>query len=284
MKETRPETTIPEDTIEETTNTDISSEGRSAIQGNSDGDWKDTKRVDIAASEFSEETKQQLEANGVGNMDGVLADDGGKQAEKLTQVVLKNEGIPLQGGKRQDLTDIVPGQYDAAGHGIDLVGVADDGSPIILEVKKRQNPKRDSLGDSDVSSDKYEPETHALIADIERERDVNPSKRYSYEHRNTDEPDRELSNMQMGDLWVRDRWLKLAKDPENKARLIDAGVNSEYLDLDNLKAADTQQWGDILNNRTTVIVSTDKEDVTRTLMKEAAFSRGFHVVGINLKS
>jgi hypothetical protein len=88
----------------------------------------------------------------------------------------------------------------------------------------------------------------------------------------------------MAGLWTRDRWLKLVKDDVHRERLAQAGVSQEYLDLDNLGSAYSPQWRDILDNRTTVIVSDNRQGASTTLMREALFKRGFNVVGINLKA
>ena len=88
----------------------------------------------------------------------------------------------------------------------------------------------------------------------------------------------------MAGLWTRDRWIKLVKNERQRETLAQAGVNEEFLNLDNLKNAYSPQWSKILDSRTTVIVSTMKDDVTNTLKDQALFQRGCNVVGINLKS
>jgi hypothetical protein len=142
----------------------------------------------------------------------------------------------------------------------------------------------DSVGKSDVSLDAMEMETLALKEDILRERTVNPALRAKAEQLMPDEPDPELSTEQMAGLWTRDRWLKLAKNEDHRNRLLEAGVAPEYLSLNNLEHAYSPQWRAILDGRSTVIVSDDRDGVTNTLMREAAFKRGFNVVGINLKA
>ena len=97
-------------------------------------------------------------------------------------------------------------------------------------------------------------------------------------------PDSELSLDQMGGLWTRDRWLKLVKDEDNCNRLRQAGVSEEYLDLENLRNPYSKQWQDILDRRTSMIITTDKENVSDKLYSQALFERGCNVAVINLKS
>jgi hypothetical protein len=259
--------------------------GRATMQGITESTNKSEPaelKAQIQASRLSTETKQTLSARGLDDPDAILADNKGGQPEQYAQVVLKQEGLPMTGGENERLQDVVTGTYDGV-HGFDLIGVAPDGRPIPIEVKKRMGTT-DSVGKSDVSLGTMEPETLALKDDILRERAVNPALQAKAEQLMPDEPDPELSTEQMAGLWTRDRWLKLVKNEDHRSRLLEAGVAPEYLSLDNLKHAYSPQWRAILDGRTTVVVSDDRDGVTNTLMREAAFKRGFNVARINLKA
>ena len=263
----------------------LGSRGKATIQGimeSNDQSEPAEVKAQIQASRLSAETKQALSARGLDDPDAILADNKGRLSEQYAQLVLKQEGLPMTGGENERLQDVVTGTYDGV-HGFDLIGVAPDGRPILIEVKKRMGTK-DSVGKSDVSLDTMEPETLALKEDILRERAVNPALRAKAEQLMPDEPDPELSTEQMAGLWTRDRWLKLVKNEDHRNRLLEAGVAPEYLNLDNLEHAYSPQWRAILDGRTTVVVSDDRDGVTNTLMREAAFKRGFNVARINLKA
>jgi hypothetical protein len=240
-------------------------------------------KYSLAASRFQPETSAALKQQSLDDADSVLNDASGGKAEATAQTVLKHEGLPSATADSQKLEDVIPGHYDHM-HGIDLVGISEDGKPIPIEVKKRAGIG-DSLGGDSIPEDKMEPETLALKDDILRERSVNPALREeAAQMADRARPEPELANEQMAGLWTRDRWLKLVKDDVHRERLAQAGVSQEYLDLDNLGSAYSPQWRDILDNRTTVIVSDNRQGASTTLMREALFKRGFNVVGINLKA
>jgi hypothetical protein len=266
----------------------IGPKGMASMQGRSDA-AAEVVREEVApdmvlnASEFKPETKAALRTQDLSGPDAVLADNTGDKAEATAQTVLKYEGLPEGNREAQPMKDVIPGHYDGK-HGIDLVGIAPDGRPIPIEVKKRAG-ESNSVGQDTVPLENMEPETLALKEDILRERAVNPALREKADQlEKGDDPDPDLSTDQMAGLWTRDRWLKLVKSEEHLDRLRQAGVAEEYLDLDNLKVADSPQWRTILDGRTTVIVSDDREGASTTLSREALFKRHFNVVGINLKT
>jgi len=236
--------------------------------------------MSIAASEFKPETQAALKRQGLDDPNDVLADNTGKKAESLAQTVLKHEGLPDGCRGVQPLRDVIPGHYDNKGSGIDLIGVTADGRPIPIEVKKRAGDQ-DSMGQDTVPLGSMEPETLALKEDILRERALRGE---SERHLASGESDRDLSTDQMAGLWTRDRWIKLIKDDERRAGLAQAGISDDFLNLDNLKVADSPQWRAFLDGRMIVVVSGDKDDVTDELFREAVFERGCNVVVINLKT
>lgn len=239
----------------------------------------------LMASRFTPNLLAQLERKGLNHPESILEDDTGKKAESFARIVLSYSGICISGSFLR-LKNVISGQYNDKGNGIDLIGVTEDGKPIIIEIKKRKNPNRDSLGQDNIQMDKLEPETKILLTDIQREREFNPAMRErALERAEQGGPDPELSAAQMSKLWVRDRWLKLIKDDKLRTELASAGIRHEFLDTESLgHAADTSQWNTIMDKRTTVIVSAGKDDVTTSLYREAVFKRGFNVDIIDLNS
>jgi hypothetical protein len=194
---------------------------------------------------------------------------------------LSYSGIPSSGGFLY-LKNVISGQYNEKGNGIDLIGVTEDGKPIIMEIKKRKYPNRDSMGQDNIQIDNLEPETLILQEDILRERKFNPDMREdALKRAERGEPDPELSTDQMSKLWVCDRWLKLIKNDKLRTELSRAGIRQEFLDTQSLGHS---QWDTIMDGRTTVIVSAGKDDVTTSLYREALFKRGFNVAIIDLTS
>lgn len=212
----------------------------------------------------------------------VLSDNKGKNAERLSQIILSQHGLPDGSGGVVKFRNVIPGQYNDK-NGIDLLGVSEDGTPFPIEIKKRADPLSDSMGKDSFKSENLEPETLELIKDIERERAVNPVLFDKSLHRGIDLPDPELSTDQMSDLWVRDRWLKLVKNEETRKQLAQAGVAESFLDVDYLtKGAYSDTWKKILDARNTIIVSQNKEDVTTTLLREAVFKKKTNVTVLDL--
>jgi hypothetical protein len=212
----------------------------------------------------------------------ILDDDSGDKAEEATGIILRHEGLPDGSGEPIELKSVIPGTY-AGRKGIDLVSATPDGRPVQIEVKKRAS-KTDSVGEGGADQGDLEPETLALGGDILRERELNPGLHYRRDIQlGPAALGPELSAEQMAGLWTRDRWLKLVKGNRHRARLLEAGVADEYLDLNNLSvAADTPQWRALLDGRTTVIVSGFRDSAGSTLADEAMFKRGFSVVMLNL--
>jgi hypothetical protein len=211
----------------------------------------------------------------------VLADDSGTKAEQVTQTVLKNEGLPDGSGGTIKFKEVVMGQHDNNNHGIDLIGVTEDGRPYPIEVKKRQDQSKDSMGNDRAQN--LLPQTEKLRQDVLRERVVNPAMHSRYENLPHGEPDPELSNRQMGGMWTRDCWLRLTEDPIHRQRLLEAGLNEKYLNPDNLDHAYSKEWKEILDNRTTMIVSGEKDRATAKLMRQAALQRGTDVFILDLE-
>ena len=239
-------------------------------------------KMSIASKDFGPEIQKKLQAQGLDNFSSVLADNTGKKAESLSLIVLENQGIPDGNGELRALDNVIPGQHNRQGHGIDLIGVV-DGQPVPIEVKKRAG-KGDSMGKGGIRETTMEPETLDLVTSVLHERQHNPAMINEIRQRLArGEPDPALSRKQMAELWTRDSWIKLVKNDTRRAELEQAGIKSEYLDLNNLKAADSPQWRALLNERKTVIVSSGKEGVSNTLMREAVFKRGFDVIVINLE-
>jgi len=252
---------------------------RRAMQAGTDASSSD---MVIKSSEMRPETRRALREQGLEDTQAILADDKGVNAEAAARTILKHEGLPDGSGARQSFKDVVPGQYDESDHGIDLVGITQDGRPYPIEVKKRGDPAQDDMGDGRV--ERLLPETAALRKEILNEREVNPALRMRHEDQAPGTPDPELSTRQMGGIWTRDRWLRLAKDPVHSQRLEDAGVDRQYLDLTNLENPESQQWKEILDNRTTVVVGAGKDDVTPRLSQQATLQRGFDVCVIDLEA
>jgi hypothetical protein len=290
MTDTQEKLLNAEDLLQPNRSQELTKIGKSALQGSKDdghaeiGIENPPNKLDIKASEFKPETYEALNKQDLMDFDEVLADGTGKKAEATALTVLRHEGIPEGNQDRLALKNIIAGHFDDQGHGIDLIGITDDGRPIPIEIKKRQDPSHDSMGEGVVPLERMEPETLALKDDLLHERQVNPPLRTSHEGRQVSDPDQELSTDQMGGLWTRDRWLKLVKNEERKEELSQAGVDDEYLDLNNFKYAHSPHWRKILDGRTTVVVSTDKDAVTNKLKDQALFERGCNVVGIDLKS
>ena len=235
----------------------------------------------LMASQFTPNLIAQLEREGLNHHESILEDDTGKKAESVARIVLSYSGIPSSGGFLY-LKNVISGQYNEKGNGIDLIGVTEDGKPIIMEIKKRKYPNRDSMGQDNIQIDNLEPETLILQEDILRERKFNPDMREdALKRAERGEPDPELSTDQMSKLWVCDRWLKLIKNDKLRTELSRAGIRQEFLDTQSLGHS---QWDTIMDGRTTVIVSAGKDDVTTSLYREALFKRGFNVAIIDLTS
>ena len=80
----------------------------------------------------------------------------------------------------------------------------------------------------------------------------------------------ELPVQQMDDLWVQDRWLKVVKTPEGRARMANIGVDSKYLNYDRLRSSpELPEWRDILDRRATVIVSGSSGDTGKQMFLQS---------------
>jgi hypothetical protein len=176
-------------------------------------------------------------------------------AESYAGQVFAHEGIPDGNGSTEQVRGVVPSHYDDGGHGIDLVAADAAGAPIPIEVKKYNQPSAARLEDRSIVA--LEPEVGRWRA-----------------QQTLASGEKELPVQQMDDLWARDRWLKLVKSPEGQTRLRQTGVDERYLDYQRLRAApDLPEWGEILDRRTTVIVSGGGGDAGKRLVDQAIFER-----------
>jgi hypothetical protein len=214
--------------------------------------------------------------------EAVLSDNTGKSAERVSQIIFSQQGLPDGNGGFVKFKQVVSGQYNDK-NGIDLLGISEDGTPYSIEIKKRNDPAKDSMGADSFDPKNLEPETLELIKDIERERNVNPVLMEKYLNQQKNDPDPELSTEQMSDLWLRDRWLKLIKNDEKRSQLAQAGVAASFLDVDGLKVrAYSDTWKKILDTRNTVIVSQNKDNVSSKLFREAVFKKKTNITVIDL--
>jgi len=210
-------------------------------------DW-----MTLEAVRFKPETRSALDRQGL-TADLVGADPD--LAESYAGQVFAHEGIPDGNGGTERVRGVVPGHYDDGGHGIDLVAADAAGAPIPIEVKKYNQPSAARLEDRSIV---------ALEPEVEHWRS----------QQTLASGEKELPVQQMDDLWTRDRWLKLVKSPEGQSRLRQLGVDERYLDYQRLRAApDLPEWGEILDRRTTVIVSGGGGDAGKRLVDQALFER-----------
>jgi len=259
-------------------------------------DW-----MTLEADRFKPETRTALEREGLTH-DVVLSDPD--KAEVYTGRVFALEGIPDGNGGTEKVRDVVPGHFDQAEHGIDLVAADAEGVPIPIEVKKYEQPSAAELADSSVV--KSEPEVEQWRTQREAQvlakqrgalTDIRPDaeatwkpevkewrRQIAWDGVRMDEYKGELPVQQMDDLWVRDRWLKLIKTPEGQSRLSRIGVDEKYLDYQRLRTSpDLPEWQAILDRRTTVIVSGSEGDAGRRLFLQAtAEGRSKRVVKIEV--
>lgn len=239
------------------------------------------------AAKFKPSTSIDLAGKGL-TPDKVLPDD--KLGEAYVGRVFDLEGIPNGNGGVDKVRGVVSGHYDEANHGIDLVAADAQGNPIPIDVKDYQKPSGAAL--SDVHTKELEPEvaqwrqqrearvhalkTHELTklrpdAEEKWKPEVKSWRATIYADKTRIRKGRtgELPVQQMDELWTQDRWLKLIKSPEGRARLQQAGVDSKYLDYEKLRASpDLPEWQAILSRRTTVILSGNEGDTGRHLFAQ----------------
>jgi hypothetical protein len=179
-----------------------------------------------------------------------------------------------------------------------------DGCPVLIEVKKYKQTSSAHLENRSVGGEQrqtLEPEVAAWKAQREqrvlayhRGQEVTVDPESFYQHPFTDywqqqrkwdefriaaqhdgklptqESDFTLPVQQMDDLWTRDRWLKLIKTEDGQQRMRDIGVDAKYLDYDRLRSApDLPEWRDILDRRTTVVVSDRHGSVGKAMFLQA---------------
>jgi hypothetical protein len=243
----------------------------------------------LDATRFSDKTKALLKQEGL-TSDNVLKD--ADVAESYVSRVLELEGMPDFNGATEKLRGVTTGYYEkrgTGGVGIDLVAADENGVPMPIEVKKYRQASSAHLEDRSVV--KLEPEVahwkteretrvrarqegdaihvsaesfqqRPLIEDWQRQMDKDAVR--------IDSSDGYLPVQQMDDLWTRDRWLKIIEDPAGRARMVEIGIDHKYLDYDNLRnSPDLPEWQEILDCRTTVIVSDSKGGVGRQLFTQA---------------
>lgn len=117
----------------------------------------------LDSSRFSPETKAFMTDQGLTH-DKVMSDD--RAAEEYVSHTLSQEGLPDGNGGVEQLKGVVPGHFDARGHGIDLVAIKQDGSPAPLEVKRYQHTSGASFEDRPVGQMKT-PEGKTSELDLE---------------------------------------------------------------------------------------------------------------------
>jgi hypothetical protein len=253
----------------------------------SNGDW-----MTLDATRLSDVTQQRLARSGLTH-EAVLSD--ANKAEDYTARVLELEGIPNgDGGVDKFKRGVASGHYDKRGNGgvgIDLVGADQNGVPISIEVKKYQQTSAAHLENRSV--ERLEPEVANWKA--QREQAVRASQENHLTNIRSDAQDTwkpevadwrrdiardqvrmaetatgELPVQQMDDLWIQDRWLKLIKTQDGQQRMRDIGVDAKYLDYDRLRSSpNLPEWRDILDRRTTVVVSDSHGSVGKAMFFQA---------------
>lgn len=252
----------------------------------------------LRANELHPETRAALGNEDPRLLDGnaIMQDNTGQLAEKYARVVLRNEGMPIDTG-RVPLKDVLDLKTSSAG--IDLVGVeetmtsggASERVPVLIEVKKRAGV--DNLGKDRITH--LEPETQGLIQTIrdERSKDLFTQQRveerlkqaqreFPNQPERWDDYDEELSRLQMGGMWARDRWIKIIKEPAAVEQLRQSGVSERYLNLDNLRDPYSPEWQAILDRRKIVIVTHARDAASPNLTRDAIFRRHADVIGLTV--
>lgn len=217
-------------------------------------DWM---RMDV--DRFKLETKEALIRVGI-DYEGAMDD---KQAEQYAACVMEHEGIPDgNGGTERVNGQVVPGQFDNANHGIDLVAADRDGVPILMEVKKYNHTSSVHLTDLPLTGERtpFEPEVQKLARQRSREEIlINP--RF----------DKPSDVRQMNDLWIRDRWLKLINSNDGLERLRAAGVKEQFLEYQRMRLMDCPEWDLIMENRKVVLVGGKGDNVSDYLLSQVIF-------------
>jgi hypothetical protein len=202
----------------------------------------------LQSSRFKKRTSDALVDKGL--TPEIVTSDSDK-AELYAGHVFAHEGIPDGNGGTEEVRGIGPGHFNNRGWGIDLIATDSEGRPTPIEVKKYKQPSRAELADRPVVE--LEDETQGWL-----------------QHTNSPED----SGRQMDDWWLRDRWLKLIKNPEGHQRMADLGVNEKYLDYDRLRSSpDLPEWEGLLDRRATVIVSRRGGDAGKRLFDQAVFEK-----------
>lgn len=216
----------------------------------------------LEADRFCLKTHQSVEKS---NIDVSKVMDAKGQAERYAAVVIENEGIPNGNGGTLRVRDkVVSGQYDNQNHGIDLVAAKQDGTPIIIEIKDYHQPSSAKLSDDSLTGahDPFEPEVEQLMK---------TRKEAIYQdHSCLDQPS---EVKQMNDLWVRDRWLKLIKNEEGRARLRTAGVDERYLNPQIMDNMDSLEWQKVMDNLTIGLVCDRSGNPGRVLVSQVLFEK-----------
>ena len=246
----------------------------------------------LDATRFSAATQQHLESAGL-TRDAVLSD--ANKAEDYAARVFCLEGIPNgNGGVDKFKQGVVSGHYEQRGDGgvgIDLVGADQDGIPTPIEVKKYQQTSAAHLENRSI--ERLEPEVAQWKAQREQAAraaqegclaEIRPDAQDTWKPevadwrrdiardqlRMAETSTGELPVQQMDELWTRDRWLKIIKSEDGQQRMRGIGVDEKYLDYNRLRSSpDLPEWQDILDRRTTVVVSDSRGSVGKQLFLQA---------------
>jgi hypothetical protein len=252
----------------------------------------------LRANDLQPETRALLGKEDPRLLDGnaIIQDNTGRLAEKYAQIVLKNEGLPLDGGRTR-LKDVSDLKTSSAG--IDLIGVEETAShngtaervPMLIEVKKRTAV--DDLGKDRITH--LEPETKELIQRIqgERSKDIFTQQRvderlaqaqreFPNQPARWNDYDEELSTLQMGGMWARDRWITILKDPAAVEQLRQSGVSERFLSLDNFRDPYSSEWQAILDRRKIVVVTRASDAASLNVTRDAVFRRHADVIGLTV--
>lgn len=273
---------------------DHASEIAETIAAHAEGPVATHDRMTLEANRFSEDTQKALDETGL-TREIVLADHN--KAEDYVSQVFEKEGIPNgDGGVDKPKNGVASGHYEKRGEGgvgIDLVAADQDGVPIPIEVKKYQQTSSAHLEDRSVGGEQHqtlEPEVVDWKAQREQQAragiNAHPDAAATWkpeiaEWRQQVTQDQEkmqasgeLPVQQMDDLWTQDRWLKLIKTQDGQQRMRNIGVDAKYLDYDRLRSLpDLPEWRDILDRRTTAVVSDSHGDVGKQLFLQAVFEK-----------
>lgn len=273
---------------------DHASEIAERIAARAEGPVANHDWMALQANRFSENTQKALDEAGL-TRELVLTDHN--KAEDYVSQVFEKEGIPNgNGGVDKPKDGVASGHYEKrseGGVGIDLVAADQDGVPMPIEVKKYQQTSSAQLENRSVGGEQrqtLEPEVAAWKAQREQlaragtgthpdadatwKPEVAEWRQQVAHDQEKVQASGELPIQQMDDLWTQDRWLKLVKTQDGQQHMCDIGVDAKYLDYDRLRSSpDLPERRDILDRRTTVVVSDSRGDVGKQLFLQAVFEK-----------